>query len=160
MAIYATQQHVLQGELVLLNLSCCLLEEQRLNLRRQRLKRNSTEVSITSKAAQAGPGCFRWFCGWLHQPCSPKHLPGYNLPPSREFDVSSSPIVFLSVPELRLSLQNQFWQAQTEFYPTLKSQKALSLSYSWHEVFTKRWLCTNNPFPLFTFHATKSKAFQ
>lgn len=49
MAIYATQQHVLQGELVLLNVSCCLLTEAE-PLRRQRLKRNSMEGSIPPKS--------------------------------------------------------------------------------------------------------------
>ena len=98
MSRYATQQHVLQGELLLLNLNCCLLAEQRMNLWAgkgwkgiPRRCPSHQKLRGPATAARAGPGCFRRFCGWLHQPCSPKHLPTYELLPreSSTFNLAS-----------------------------------------------------------------------
>lgn len=99
------------------------------------------------------------FYGWLHQTYFPKHLLSYNFLPRESLtfilethctSLSSWIVTPFAKPVLAGSDRGLA-------HPR-KSQKALSLSHNWHEVFTKWCLLTNNPFPLFTVHTTKKQS--
>lgn len=160
MAIYPTYQHVLQSELVLLNLSCCLLEEQRLDLREGKgWKRNFMEMSIPPKAlwsCDSGPSrtwLFRAILGVTVSTLFPQTLSWLWL-------LIWSPIGFSLSSWTVTVFAKPVWAGSERLGPPQRAWRLCHCPINDTEYLPSGGFSQIIPFPLLTFHRTKSKASQ